>query len=87
MSIAVKICGVTTPAAVDTAVMAGAVYGGVVSHPKSPRFVGLEQARLLAQRMRGRLKVVSLVADLDDSSLEVLVKMIEPDFLQLFSYE
>jgi phosphoribosylanthranilate isomerase len=87
MSIAVKICGMTSPAAVDAAVAAGAVYGGLVSHPKSPRFVGLEQGRILAQRMRGRLKVVSLIADLDDSSLEALVQMIEPDFLQLHGQE
>jgi phosphoribosylanthranilate isomerase len=32
-------------------------------HPNSPRHVGLEQARALADQIRGRLKIVALIAD------------------------
>lgn len=87
MSIAVKICGITSPAAVDAAAGAGAVYGGLVFHSSSPRFVGLEQARMLAERMRGRLKIVALIADLDDAQIGKLAKMVAPDFLQLHGSE
>src|ERR1700691_216002 len=87
MTIAVKICGITSPAAIDAAVGAGAVYGGLVFHPNSPRFSGLEQARMLADRMRGRLKIVALIADMDDAPIETLVKMVAPDFLQLHGSE
>jgi phosphoribosylanthranilate isomerase len=87
MSIAVKICGITRPDAIDAAVSAGAVYGGLVFHPKSPRFVTLEQAGMLAGQMRGRLKIVALVADMDDAQLETLVKTVRPDFLQLHGGE
>ena len=43
MAIAVKICGITTPDAVNAAVAAGAVYGGLVFHPKSPRNVDISR--------------------------------------------
>ncbi len=84
---AVKICGMTGPDAVDAAVSAGAVYGGLVFHPKSPRFVALEQARMLAERMRGRLKIVALIADMDDAGIESVIKTVRPDFLQLHGHE
>src|SRR5882757_6097445 len=87
MSIAVKICGITTPAAIDAAVRAGADYGGLVFHPGSPRFVLLDQARTLAGHMRGRLRIVALIADMDDTRIEALVQAVRPDFLQLHGSE
>lgn len=87
MTIAVKICGLTSAAAIDAAVAAGAGYGGLVFHPKSPRFVPREQARALADHMRGRLKIVALIADLDDAEIEALVKTVKPDILQLHGDE
>jgi phosphoribosylanthranilate isomerase len=87
MTIAVKICGITSPDAIDAAVSAGTSYGGLVFHPKSPRFVTMEQAAVLGTRMRGRLKIVALVADMDDAQLETLVKTVRPDFLQLHGEE
>lgn len=87
MSIAVKICGITTADAIDAAVSAGAAYGGLVFHPRSPRFVAPEQARMLATRMRGKLKIVALIADMDDARIEDLVKTVRPDFLQLHGNE
>lgn len=83
----VKICGLTTPDAVDAAANAGAVYGGLVFHPKSPRFVALEPARALAERMSGRLKSVALITDMDDAGIGALVKAVAPEFLQLHGTE
>jgi phosphoribosylanthranilate isomerase len=87
MSVAVKICGLTSPDAVDAAARAGAMYGGLVFHPRSPRFVMLEKARALAERMRGRLKCVALITDMDDAGIAALVKLVAPDFLQLHGNE
>ncbi len=87
MSIAVKICGLTSPDAIDAAVRAGAVYGGLVFHPNSPRYVTLEQARPLAERMRGRLKIVALITDMDDAGIAAVVQAVMPDFLQLHGSE
>jgi phosphoribosylanthranilate isomerase len=86
-SVAVKICGITSPGAIDAAVGAGAVYGGLVFHPGSPRNVSFEQARVLADHMRGRLKIVALIADLDDTKIEALAQSVRPDFLQLHGSE
>jgi phosphoribosylanthranilate isomerase len=86
-SVAVKICGLTSIGAIDAAAGGGAVYGGLVFHPNSPRNVSFEQARTLAGHMRGRLKVVSLIADMDDTRIESLVRTVQPDFLQLHGGE
>ena len=87
MTIAVKICGLTSPGAIEAAVGAGAIYGGLVFHPHSPRFVNPEQARALADHMRGRLKIVALIADMEDARIETLVADVRPDFLQLHGGE
>ena len=87
MTIAVKICGITSPGAIDAAVGAGAHFGGLVFHPQSPRFVAPDQARALAQQMRGRLKIVALIADLDDAGIEAVVANVRPEFLQLHGSE
>ena len=87
MTIAVKICGLTSADAVDAAAGAGAAYGGLVFHRRSPRFVAMEPAQALAQRMRGRLQVVALVADMDDGELDAIVGAIKPDLIQLHGAE
>lgn len=87
MSIAVKICGITSVEAVEAAVAAGAHYGGLVFHPQSPRFVTPDQARALASLMRGRLKIVALVADLDDAAIAAVIEAVAPNFLQLHGAE
>jgi phosphoribosylanthranilate isomerase len=87
MPIAVKICGLTSPEAVDAAAQSGAVYGGLVFHPASPRNLEVARAAALAVRMRGKLKVVTLLADPDDAMLERVVVEVAPDFLQLHGNE
>jgi phosphoribosylanthranilate isomerase len=59
----------------------------LVFHPQSPRFVTLEQGHVLAERMRGRLKTVALIADLDDAAIAALIGTVRPDFLQLHGGE
>ena len=44
MSVLVKICGLTTPEALDVALEAGADMVGFVFFPPSPRHVGLAAA-------------------------------------------
>ena len=87
MPITVKICGLTSPDAIEAAVRAGAVYGGLVFHPKSPRYVALEQGRVLADAMRGRLKIVALITDMDDAGIEAVIAAVKPGFLQLHGSE
>ena len=87
MAIAVKICGITTPDAANAAVAAGAAYGGLVFHPKSPRNMDIERAATLAGLMRGKLKLVTLLADPSDEQLAAVTGQIAPDFLQLHGGE
>ena len=87
MSVSVKICGITSTEAADAAIAAGAAYGGLVFHPRSPRCLSLEAGAALAERLRGRLKIVALIADLDDSGVEAVVKTVRPDLLQLHGSE
>ena len=87
MSIAVKICGLTSAEAVDAAAQAGAAYGGLVFHPASPRNLDLDRAGTLAKQMRGKLKVVTLLADPSDEQLAAVMAQVKPDFLQLHGGE
>lgn len=45
MSVAIKICGLSTPETVDAAIEAGATHIGLVHFEPSPRHVPLDLAR------------------------------------------
>jgi phosphoribosylanthranilate isomerase len=87
MPVAVKICGLNSAAAADAAARAGAEFGGLVFFAKSPRALTLEAGAQLAARLRGRLKLVALVADEDDGALARIAETVKPDFLQLHGRE
>ncbi len=87
MTVTVKICGLTSAEAADAAIASGAGFGGLVFHPRSPRFVTPEAARALSARMQGRLKLAALIADLDDDAIETVISSARPDLLQLHGAE
>jgi len=87
MSVAVKICGIKTRAALETALDGGADYVGLVFFAKSPRNLDLSTAAGLAQAARGRAKVVALVVDPDDVTVGEIVAAVGPDMLQLHGSE
>jgi phosphoribosylanthranilate isomerase len=83
----VKICGLSTAETLDAALDAGADMVGFVFFAKSPRFVGLDRARELAGRARGRAKIVALSVDADDAALGEIVTSVAPDLMQLHGKE
>jgi phosphoribosylanthranilate isomerase len=87
MSVLVKICGLTTPAALDVALEAGADMVGFVFFPPSPRNVGYDTARALARRVRGRAQKVALTVDASDEQLSAIIDALMPDLLQLHGKE
>lgn len=87
MPLLVKICGLKTPDALDAALEAGADLVGFVFFEPSPRHVGLEVARTLGDRVRGRAGKVALTVDADDASFERIVATLRPDMLQLHGKE
>ena len=87
MSVLIKICGLSTPAALDTALEAGADMVGFVFFPPSPRHIGLEHARVLKERVGGRAKKVALTVDATDEALARIIEALAPDVLQLHGRE
>lgn len=87
MSLIVKICGLSSPEALDIALEAGADMVGFVFFPPSPRNISLETARMLGKRVRERAQKVALTVDADDAMLEAVVEALQPDVLQLHGKE
>jgi phosphoribosylanthranilate isomerase len=87
MSLIVKICGLSTPEALDVALDAGADMVGFVFFAPSPRHVAFDTARALGQRVRGRAQKVALSVDADDAMLDAVVDALRPDLLQLHGKE
>jgi len=87
MSVVVKICGLSTPEALDVALDAGADMVGFVFFPPSPRHLDFEAARALGERVRGRAQKVALTVDADEELIEAVVEALKPDMLQLHGVE
>jgi phosphoribosylanthranilate isomerase len=87
MPIQVKICGINSVESADAALRAGADYVGLVFHARSPRALGPEQARSLSSRLRGRTRIVALLADADDAAIATVMASAKPDLLQLHGRE
>ena len=87
MGVLVKICGINSFEAADAAAEAGADFVGLNFHKKSPRNVVPEQARALAGRLRGRVKLVAVLTDPSDTETAMAMEAAVPDFLQLHGGE
>jgi phosphoribosylanthranilate isomerase len=87
MPVVIKICGLTTPEALDVALAAGADMVGFVFFAPSPRHVELATAHTLGERVRGRALKVALSVDAGDDELVASVDALKPDMLQLHGTE
>ncbi|MDB5555825.1 MAG: trpF [Rhizobium sp.] len=83
----IKICGLKTEEAVDRAVALGATHIGFIFFAKSPRHIEPADAGRLADRVRGKVKIVSVSVDADNDDLDEIVDLIRPDILQLHGRE
>ncbi len=82
-----KICGITTPEALDAAIAGGARFVGFVVHPRSPRHLAPEQLAALAERARGRVETVAVTVEATDDELAGLAACAKPDWIQLHGAE
>ncbi len=87
MSVIVKICGLSTPEALDVALDEGADMVGFVFFAPSPRNISFKTAAALESRVRGQAKKVALSVDADDTLLSYVVDALGPDILQLHGSE
>lgn len=78
----VKICGLSTVEAVETAVLAGADYIGFV-FAESKRQVSLEQARELAKLVTGKTKIVGVFVSPSLEDLEQAIGQVPLDMVQI----
>ena len=86
-SVKVKICGLTREADMLAVAKAGVSYAGLVFFAKSPRNLGLAQARDLALAAPPGLAKVALTVDADDDMLDAILHEVPLDMLQLHGRE
>jgi phosphoribosylanthranilate isomerase len=87
MSLAVKICGLSTPETIEAAVAGGADYIGFVFYAKSPRHVSAGRAAALAQPIPRSIQRCGLFVDPDDGLLDTTLNLMPLDLLQLHGSE
>ena len=85
MTVAVKICGITTPEAAVAS--AGAAMIGFVFYPRSPRFLRGPQAGDLIRQAPPGPRRVGLFVDSDDAIIESILEHADLDCLQLHGEE
>jgi len=84
----VKICGLSTPDAVDAVIAGGATHAGFIFFEKSPRHVDLTTAETLAaQARKGGLKTVAVTVNADNEAITRIVSQMKPDVVQLHGKE
>jgi phosphoribosylanthranilate isomerase len=88
MPILAKICGLSTPEAVNSALDGGASFIGFVFFDRSPRNVSPDLAARLAPAARARnVKIVALAVDPTDERLDEIITRLNPDIVQLHGQE
>jgi len=87
MTLAAKICGLSSEAAVAAAVEGGAAYVGFVFYPPSPRAVGPARAAALCAVVPTGVRRVGLFVDADDAAIRVVLDAVPLDILQLHGRE
>jgi len=83
----VKICGLTDPADVPAALLAGARYLGFVFFEKSPRHLTFGDAAFMAATVPMGVCKVALTVNADNAMLDALTEQVPLDMLQLHGSE
>ena len=87
MSVAAKICGLSSEAAVAAAVAGGAAYLGFVFYPPSPRAVTAERAARLCAAVPSGVGRVGLFVDADDDAMAAVLAEAPIDLMQFHGGE
>jgi phosphoribosylanthranilate isomerase len=87
MSVAAKICGLSSEAAVAAAVAGGAAYAGFVFYPPSPRAVTPARAAQLCAAVPPGIWRVGLFVDADDAAIRAVLDAAPIDLLQFHGGE
>ena len=87
MSVAAKICGISSEAAVAAAAASGAAYVGLNFYPPSPRAVSPEVAARLCAAAPPGIKRVGVFVDSDDAVIAAVLDAAPLDILQFHGHE
>lgn len=87
MSVAAKICGLTSEEAVQAAIAGGARFTGFVFYPPSPRSLGVAQAAKLVAGVAPGITRVGVFVDPDDALLDSIFSTMPLDMAQLHGSE
>jgi len=82
VNVLVKICGLTTPLAVDVALAAGADAVGFVFHGSSPRNILPQRAAVLAARVPKRVRRVAVTLHPTQALVDAVLAAFVPDVWQ-----
>jgi phosphoribosylanthranilate isomerase len=87
MSVAAKICGISSEDAVAAAVAGGATYVGFVFYPPSPRAVNPEATARLCAAVPSGIQRVGLFVDTEDAVIAAVLDAAPLDLLQFHGRE
>lgn len=85
--IRLKICGLTDPADIPAAILAGGRYVGFVFFPRSPRHLDLAVAAAMAASVPEGICKVALTVDATDAEIDTILGRVPLDMLQLHGRE
>lgn len=83
----IKICGITTAAALEAAIAGNAQYAGFVFYPPSPRNLTPSEATILAARAGSQIGKVGLFVNADDLEIAEALAAAGLDAVQLHGDE
>ena len=83
----IKICGLSTTAAIDAVAKGGATHIGLVHFDKSPRHVSLDQAAMLRANTPSSLKIVLLLVNAPADVTGIAIEKVKPDVVQFHGTE
>jgi phosphoribosylanthranilate isomerase len=87
MSVAAKICGLSSEDTIAVAVEGGAAYLGFVFYPPSPRAVSPARAAALCAEVPTSVRRVGLFVDADDATIGMTLDAAALDILQFHGRE
>ena len=82
MALETKICGLTTPEAVDAAIAGGAALIGLNFYERSPRNLAFDAAAALARRVPAGIARVAVIVDEPDARIAEILAVVPIDMLQ-----
>ena len=83
----IKICGITTPEALEACILARADYAGFNFFAPSPRYLALAEAAKLAARAGGEILKIGVFVDADDHAIAEAAAAGKLDAIQLHGAE